>query len=164
MLLTVTIAPGTTAPEGSVTRPEMDAETCACSEALTARASTTRTMTLLRTTERGPGMRIQIAKRRLLPVEFRVLLDVVGGFKIDTVGVPHGRVERHMRQHRRIGGLVLHRSGRAECRLPGSGAARRQIDVAAQRPLAGRVLVLEGIVMIGLKFLGRRDVDLAFVL
>src|SRR5580698_4383932 len=104
---------------------------------------------LLSDLKRSPGARVQIAQHALFPREFRMFLQMLGGLEVDSIGMAHGGGEGHPGDHRSVGGLILHGSRRPKRRLPRAGPARGKIDMAAQRPLAGRFFVQERVVMVG---------------
>ncbi len=88
------------------------------------------TASLLSDLERRPRTRIQIAQHALFPIELWVLLQVLGGLEVDSIGVAHGGGEGHPGDHRSVGGLILHGSRRPKCGLPGTGTTRGKVNVA----------------------------------
>src|SRR5580658_10692333 len=119
---------------------------------------------LLRHAESRPGMRVHVPLESFLPGEFGVRAQMVGRLEIHTTGMTSRGTKAHFRRQARIGSLVLNRPSHCERWLPRPIASRRKVYVSVQCAFVGIFFVLERVVMISQKALGRRQVDLAFVL
>src|SRR5260370_17895708 len=65
-----------------------------------------------------PGIRLHVAKRRLFPRLFGVLLEVLGREEVHAAGVTGSSRKLHLRRHLRVRSFVLHSALRAKRRLP----------------------------------------------
>ena len=63
---------------------------------------------LMRDAEAGPRIRIHVPLQWLLPAEFWVCCDVFASFETVTAGMTGSCSETHVRDHARVGSLVLH--------------------------------------------------------
>jgi hypothetical protein len=92
-----------------------------------------------------------------------MLADVLGAAEVETAGVAKSGRQGHLLRHASVRHLILNRAGRAVSGLPGRRSARRQLNVPAERSLAGLLFFCEGVVVVGQKSLARGHVNLALV-
>src|ERR1035438_9678002 len=119
--------------------------------------------TLLRH-ELSPPSRVHIAQYILQPGVLGMFGQMFARLEVAPARVAQQRGQRHLLRARGVRHFVLHRAGRRVGRLPRPHAARRELDVPAEGPLARLRLTGEAVEVVAQKLLRRRPIDPALVL
>src|SRR5579862_5069421 len=120
--------------------------------------------TALLRAESSPRARGHVAQDRLLPGEIGVLAQMAGAFESYAAGMAERGTESHGLTHGSVGNFGLYSAGWRVRRLPRQVAARRKIDMAAQRAFVGIDLVLVSVEVIGQEAFRGVRVDFSLVL
>ncbi len=112
-----------------------------------------------------PGIALHVFQQRALPCVLRVRGEERFGEEVFAAGASAAGVEGHVFDQRTVRSFCVDcAAGFEGGTSPLRDAARREVEMAAERSLIGSFLVAIGVEVIGEEFFGELCVDLSFVL